>query len=290
MRGMLSFSAYSFISNTAGAILFQVDKFVLGAIANVSLVTYYVVPGNVAQRLHSGVSQLASVLLPVSADLHTRGERTALNVLYVRATRALALVIVSLAVPVFVFARQLLLEWVGEAFATTSFGTLRVLIVTYALLALTPLPYYLALGIGRPRILAVFNLVTAAINVVLIVILIPRYGLIGAAIAYLGSTVTVPVLILYVERRLLALDRSPWPSLIVRLGLVVVGQATCCFLLRPLATGLAQVIALLFLGVAIGPAIASISGYLTPEDRATLSSLVRAGRLRSRRASDSPVD
>ena len=118
MRGMLSFSAYSFISNTAGAILFQVDKFVLGAIANVSLVTYYVVPGNVAQRLHSGVSQLASVLLPVSADLHTRGERTALNVLYVRATRALALVIVSLAVPVFVFARQLLLEWVGEAFPT----------------------------------------------------------------------------------------------------------------------------------------------------------------------------
>ena len=291
MRRMVSFSAYSFISNTAGAILFQIDKFVLGALASVSLVTYYVVPGNVAQRLHIGVSGLASVALPVSADLHARGERAALNDVYVRATRAIALVIVSLTVPAFVFARQLLLEWVGEAFATTSFGTLRVLIVTYALLALTSLPYYLALGMGRPRILAVFNVVTAIINVVLIVILIPRYGLIGAAVAYLASTVTVPALILYVERRLLALDRSPWPVLIVRLGLVAVGQAVCCLLLRPLATGLTQVIALLFLGVAIGPALALISGYLTPQDRATLARLIRVRGLSGRRrVADSTVD
>lgn len=291
MRRMVSFSAYSFVSNMAGTILFQIDKIVLGSLANVSLVTYYVVPGNVAQRLHTGVSQLASVTLPVSADLHARQERAALAAIYVRATRALVLVIVSLCVPAFVFARQLLFEWVGESFADTSFGALRILIVTYALLALTALPYFISLGVGRPRILALFNVITAAINVVLIFVLIPPYGLIGAAVAYLASTVTVPFLIVYLERRVLALERSPWPSLIWRLGLVVVAQGACCLLLRPLATGLAQVIALLFLGVAIGPAVALISGYLTPADRATLSRLVDLRRLSGRgRVADSTVD
>lgn len=291
MRRMVSFSAYSFISNMAGAVLFQIDKIILGSLGNVSLVTYYVVPGNVAQRLHTGVAQLASVILPVSADLHARQERAALGAVYVRATRVLALVVVSLCVPVFVFARQLLFEWVGESFAAESFGTLRVLIITYALLALTALPYYVSLGIGRPRILAVFNVITATINVVLIFILIPAYGLIGAAFAYLAATVTVPFLIIYLERRVLALERSPWPSLILRLGLVALAQAACCLLLRPLATGLAQVIILLFVGVAIGPALALLTGYLRPEDRATLLRLMRI-RKRSirRRTADSTVD
>jgi O-antigen/teichoic acid export membrane protein len=291
MRKMVSFSGYSFISNTAGAVLYQVDKLVLGVLASVSLVTYYVVPGNVAQRLHSGVSVLANVALPVSADLHARHERQALNDFYVRATRAIALVIVTLTVPAFVYSRQLLLHWVGTAFATTSFGTLRVLLVTYALLALAVLPYYLILGMGRPQVMAMFSIVTAIINVVLIFILIPTHGLIGAAIAYLASTVTIPVLILYVERRLLELERSPWPSLAVRLGVVAVGQAGCCLLLRPLATGLAQVIGLLLLGTVLGPVLAVLTGYLTPHDRATLSRLAGISGLRARqRAADSRVD
>ena len=280
LRKMISFSTYSFVSNTAGVILFQIDKFVLGALANVSLVTYYVVPGNVAQRLHTGVSRLTAVALPVSADLHARGERKALNDFYVRATRATLLVIVTLVVPVFIFSRQLLHEWVGEDFATTSFGALRLLLLTYAALALTALPYYFALGIGRPRILAVFNVVSALVNVALIVVLIPRYGLIGAAIAYFASTLAVPVLILYIERRLLELERSPWPSLAVRLGLVVAGQIGCCLLLRPLAIGLAPVIGLVLLGAAIGPVLALLTGYLTQEDRVTLLRLVRT-RLRT---------
>lgn len=291
LRKMMSFSAYSFVSNAAGVVLFQLDKFVLGAVAGVSTVTYYVVPGNVAQRLHIGVASLTGVALPVSADLHARRETKALNDFYVRATRAIALLVVSLTVPAFVFARQLLLEWVGSAFASTSFGTLRLLLLTYAALACTALPYYVVLGIGKPRIMAAFNVVAAVVNVVLLAILIPRYGLIGAAAAYCASTVTIPPLIFYVERRLLKLDRSPWPSLVMRLGPVAMGQAACCLLLRPLATGLGQVIGLLLLGTAIGPALAWVTGYLTPQDRATLSRLTQIRGLRSReRAAESTIE
>ncbi len=281
LKKMVSFSAYSFVSNTASVVLFQMDKFVLGVLTSVSLVTYYVVPGNVAQRLHVTASSLAAVALAVSADLSARRDRTALNAFYVRATRTITLVIVSLAVPAFVLARQLMLEWVGPTFASTSFGTLRLLLLTYAALALTALPYYIVLGIGQPRIMAAFNVVAAALNLGLIVILVPRYGLIGAAIAYCASTVTVPLLIYYVERRLLELDRSPWPSLALRLCPVVAGQAVCCLLLRPLATGLGQVIGIALLGIAAGPTFAWTMGYLTPEDRRTVTRL--AARIRPRR-------
>jgi O-antigen/teichoic acid export membrane protein len=281
MKRMLSFSGYSFVSNLAGSMLFQLDKVVLGALTNVSVVTYYVVPANLAQRLHGAVARGTGIVLPVSTDLHARGETAALQRFYVRATRMVALVIVSFAVPVFVFAREILLEWVGSDFATTSFGTLRLLILTYAALSLTALPYYLTLGFGRPQVSAAFNVVTAAINVVLMVILIPPHGLIGAAVAYLASTVTVPPLIVFVERKLLQLDASPWPSLLARLSLVVAGQAVACLLLRPLADGLPQLLVVLMLGVAIAPLLAVATGYLTPQDRATFRRLVPLERLRA---------
>jgi O-antigen/teichoic acid export membrane protein len=291
LKKMLSFSGYSFVSNVAGTLLFQIDKFVLGALTNASVVTYYVVPGNLAQRLHAGTARLTSVALPISTDLHARGEKEALRQFYVRATRATALVIVSLSVPAFIFAREILLEWVGLDFATTSFGTLRVLILTFAVLSLTVLPYYVTLGLGRPQVSALFNVVTAAINLVLIVVLIPRYGLIGAAVGYLVATVTVPGLILYVEHRLLELGRSPWPSLLARLSLVGVGQAICCLLLRSLSTGLPELLALLVLCVAIGPALALATGYLSPQDRAMLLRLMPVNRLRARgRVADSTID
>jgi O-antigen/teichoic acid export membrane protein len=278
MRKMLSFSGYSFVSNLAGSLLFQFDKFVLGAMTNVSLVTYYVVPGNLAQRLHGGVSRLVGVALPVSTDLYARAEKEALQRFYVRATRVVALVTVSLTVPVFIFSREILLEWVGPEFATTSFGTLRLLILTYAALSLTALPYYLTLGFGRPQISAAFNVLTAAINLVLILILIPRYGLIGAAAAYLASTVTVPAFIVFVERRLLEFKSSPWPSLLARLSIVATGQALTCLLLRPLITGLPQLLVVLVLSVAAAAVLAVVTGYLTPQDRATFRRLLPAHR------------
>jgi O-antigen/teichoic acid export membrane protein len=279
LRKMISFSGYSFVSNLAGSLLFQVDKFVLGALTNVSVVTYYVVPGNLAQRLHTGVARLTGVALPVSTDLHARGEKEALRTFYLRATRVVALVNVSFAVPAFIFAREILLEWVGPEFATTSFGTMRLLILTYVALSLTALPYYFTLGVGRPQVSAGFNVATAVINVVLIVILIPPFGLVGAAVAYLASTVTVPFLIVYVERRLLELDSSPWPSLLARLSLVATGQAIACLLLRPHPDGLLQLLGVLILAVAIAPMLAVVTGYVTPQDRATVKRLVPVRRL-----------
>jgi O-antigen/teichoic acid export membrane protein len=282
LKSMLSFSGYSFVSNLAGSLLFHVDKFLLGALTNVSIVSYYVVPGNLARRLLTGVTRLVGITLPVSTDLHTRGEKEALDRFYVRATRVVALVTVSFALPAFILSREILLEWVGSEFAATSFGTLRLLILTFAALSLAALPYYLTHGFGRPQVSAAFNVVTALINLVLIVILIPSYGLVGAAVAYLASTATVPFLIVFVERRMLELQSSPWPSLLARLSIVAGGQTATCLLLRPFADGLPQLLGVLGLCVVVAPVLALATGYITPQDRATIRRLVPAAqRLRA---------
>jgi O-antigen/teichoic acid export membrane protein len=237
-----------------------------------------VVPANLAQRLHLGVARLVTVALPISTDLHARGEKEELRRFYIRATRATALVIVSFAVPAFIFSEDILREWVGSSFAAESSGALQILVLTYAGLSLSVLPYYVTLGLEKPQISALFNVVAAIINLALIFILIPPYGVIGAAVAYLVSTVTVPGLILYVDRRLIEFDASPWPALLARLAPVAAGQSGICLLLRPLSAGLPELLGLLLLSIATAPALALVTGYLTQQDRTTIRRLMPVGR------------
>jgi hypothetical protein len=93
--------------------------------------------------------------------------------------------------------------------------------------------------------------------------------------------VTVPVLIAYVERRVLELESSPWPSLLARLSIVIIGQCVTCLLLRPLADGLPQLLGVLALCIAVAPVLAFATGYVTPQDRATIRRLAPAQRLRA---------
>jgi O-antigen/teichoic acid export membrane protein len=183
-------------------------------------------------------------------------------------------VIISFAVPAFIFAEDILREWVGSSFAAESTSALQILVLTYAAFSLSVLPYYLTLGFGRPQISALINVVAAVINVALIFILIPRYDVVGAASAYLVSAAVVPFLIVYVERRLLEFDASPWPGLMARLAVVAVVQIFVCLLLRPLVTGVAALVGVLALSLLIAPAVAVLTGYVTSEDRATIMRFV----------------
>jgi O-antigen/teichoic acid export membrane protein len=281
LRTMFSFSTYAFAAGVSGVILFQLDKLLLGTLSSVADVTYYVIPGNLAQRLHAAVSALTGVLLPLTSGLFARGDIEHLRALYIRATRLILLFLLSVAIPAFVFAHKILQYWIGSAFAEKSSLTFRLLIATYALIALTAIPYYFALGSGRAKITAVYSAIAAALNVALMVVLIPRYGIVGAAVAYLVSTVTVPGFLWYVETRVLALRGPVWPRSLGKLAVPAAVQVACCLLVLPLVGNLFELLALLVVTMPVLGAAYFGLGFSEPADRQLLW---RVLPLRGRRA------
>lgn len=245
MRRLSAFSGYAFLANIAGVVLFQFDRVLLGAISGVVAVTFYVIPGTLAQRLHAAASALTAVVLPASSDLMARDDYARVRALYIRATRIALLFLLSFGIPAICFARPILRYWLGADFAREGTTVLQLLVGTYLLAGLTTVPYYIVLGAGRPRIAALFSALTAGTNLVLISFLIPLYGIVGAAAGYLGSMVAAPPFIWYVERRVLTLPGSFWPHLGVRLTIPVAIQVGVCLLLLPLATSLGLTILLL---------------------------------------------
>jgi O-antigen/teichoic acid export membrane protein len=269
-RRLVSLSAYIFAGNISGIVLFQFDKFYLGVVSGIALVTFYVVPGALAVRLHAAASSLTSVALPTASALFSSGDLRRVQTLYRRATWLTALFLVSVGTPAVMFAGKILLHWVGLSFEEESSETLQILIATYFVLGLSAAPYWITMAAGRPRSTIVFNLASALINIGFIFLLVPHYGILGAALAYLISVITVPGFIWYVERRVLALPRSPWSAISWRLAVGATAQVAVCFALRPFADNLLSTIALVLVCVLVAPALLYGLGFIEPEDRALL--------------------
>lgn len=271
VRRLATLSAYVLIGNVSGLVLFQFDKFYLGVINGATAVAFYVVPGALASRLHSAASSLTSVSLPAASELFAQGDFDRARTLYRRATWLTTLILASIAVPAMLFSEPLLHYWVGGDFPDKSTTVLQILIATYLLLSMSAIPYWFAMASGHLRSTGVFNGATAVINVVAILILVPRHGLIGAAVAYLVSMVTVPCFVWYAERRVLQLQRTPWLAIGWRLGIGVAVQVAVCLALRGLAHDLAATVGLVLVCIAVAPAVLFALRLIEVEDRMLLS-------------------
>ena len=268
---LATLSTYVLIGNVSGLVLFQFDKFYLGVVNGAAVVAFYVVPGALAGKLHSAASSLTSVSLPTASELFARGDPGRVRVLYRRATWLTTLTLTSVAVPAIVLSHSLLQYWVGADFAEKSTSVLQILIATYLLLSLSAIPYWLALASGNLRCTGVFNGAAAAINVVAILILVPRHGLVGAAVAYLISMVTVPCFNWYVERHVLGLPRSPWPGIVWRLGIGLAVQLVVCLALRGFADSLAATIGIALFCTPVAAVVLYALRLIEVEDRLLLS-------------------
>jgi O-antigen/teichoic acid export membrane protein len=274
---LASFSGFAFLAHVAGTVLFQFDRLVLGAINGAAAVTFYVIPGMLAQRLHTAAAALTNVVLPASSDLFAQKDEERVRRMYVRATRFTALFLLSFAIPAICFARPILLYWLGPAFAAKSTIVLQLLAATYLMFGLITVPYYIALGAGRPQIAAAFNATAAGLNVVLIAVLIPLYGIVGAAIAYLLSMAAVPVFIARIERDILRMPHDLWRELVFQLFIPAAIQISLCLLLVHLATSLVTTAALVIVTIPLLGTAFLLLGFLTVEDRELMRRLLRRG-------------
>ena len=277
LKQMFSFGSFAFVSAASGIVLFHLDKFIIGAFMGVQMVTFYAIPASLAAKIHASVANLAQVIFPLSSELITLEQKERLHHLYVRATRLVLAFVATIAIPPLFFADEILGVWLGRAFAETSATVFVLLIVAYILLTFSIVPSYLVHGAGQPRIAALFALLSGALNVALLLFLVPRFGILGAGWAYLFSVAPVPVFVVVIERRILRASGTAWIRSVSRVVPAAVVQAVACALvLQHLVEGLASLIVSLVVGSAIFPLVYFSFRLAATEDTAMLRALWHA--------------
>ena len=234
------FALVAFISNISGQTLAYFDKLIIPIFINPASLSYYSLAGSVASKSTGSLNSLTSVLFPAVSHLQGSDDQESIKRLYVRSFRLTTILNAAITLAISFFAYKIMQYWLDESFAIKASGVLMVLAATYFFVSLYSQLTNFLLGLGRTKILAAFSSSMAIINIVLLFIFLPRYGIMGAAWAYLISLLPTIYIFYYIEKRLFNLENrlAYYAKLFFKIILTgIVFYFLCTVLISPLIVG-----------------------------------------------------
>jgi O-antigen/teichoic acid export membrane protein len=263
LHEVTQFSVYVMLQDLANKTNYASDPIVIAATLSTGAVAVW----TVAQRLTDIVMRLANqlneVLFPIVVDCDSAQRDDRLRELLLQGTRLSLATVLPVAGSLALLAEPVVIGWTGPTFQPSA-RIVEVLAVVVVIRVTAWTSATVLQGAGRHRLLAISNLVAAAVNVALSVIFIRRFGLPGVALATLlpattrAALITIPVACARVgvsvwRYAALAIWPALWPGLLVLVALAAVRHRATT-LPQALAFGVAVglVYLAIFLGVAIG--------------------------------------
>jgi O-antigen/teichoic acid export membrane protein len=172
------FGVKGHVGRIASLLTWRLDLMILSMLASVEVVGYYAVATKLAEAFRPLSNAFTFVLRPVIASLPV-AEARAQGVLLYRRVFALNLVLVLVMA---VAGGPLIVHLFGQEFAA-AVPAFHILLIGLAALGGAGVLNGYYVGIGRPELNSYTALVALAVTVVLDLLLIPSYGLLGAAVA-----------------------------------------------------------------------------------------------------------
>ena len=179
-RLILSFGFSSSIIQAMARLIFYSDALVIGAFLPVAMVTYFAIAASLVDYGRALVAGISQTMTPLASGLEGGGTAEVRDVLLDGARFATHIVLPV--VLTFVFRGEAFLAlWIGPAYAERSGPVLTVLAVALWSFASYQVAISTLMGLDRHRQLVPVFVAEAIANVVLSVILVQRYGIVGAA-------------------------------------------------------------------------------------------------------------
>ncbi len=230
------FGLATIINNTASTSLAYLDRLIIPLFIGPSQLTYYSLPGNVGARIPGVTDNLSGIIFPLTAGLHGGGEHERIKRLYIRSVRLITIIASAISLSIIFLADPILRYWLSADFADNSTGILIILTITNFIIALlSPITSFF-FGLGKIKFSSLLSIVMAVLNALFLLILLPRYGIIGAAWAYLLSVLPIFYMIYFIEQKYLFLTNRGRYYLAIISKILITGSIfyiTVDFLIAP---------------------------------------------------------
>lgn len=194
---LLKYGLKQFVGVVASQIDFHASRIVIAAFLSSALVTVFSLPQTLILKAAGGMSQLSLGLLPFSVHNQKGGQRQVFRTIIFGELISLLLGLSAL-VMIWLAGEPLLQIWLGNTELVTAVAPiLRLLSLFLFLNILTPIPSIIFESWGLPQIPSISAVCTVSLDLILLWILVPSFGVTGAAASLLiSSLITVPVFLL----------------------------------------------------------------------------------------------
>jgi len=270
VKPLLRVGGWMTVSNVVGPFLVYLDRFLIATIIGAAAVAYYVTPFEIVTRLLMLPWAFAGVLFPLIASTFTPNPARSAR-LFSRGIRLVVLTLFPFVLCAIAFAHEGLALWVGESFASHSDVVLRWLALGVFMNGIVQVPFATIQAAGRADLTARIHLVELPLYVPTLWWTAHRWGIEGAAIAWMlrgGLDLAVQFV---VAKRLLPATSQPAGARARTFGLTAL--ATAALVAAALMPGLSSRI------IVVATALAAFAGLgwthmLDSDDRSYLRGLV----------------
>jgi len=274
LRRLARFGAWVTVSQVISPLLVYLDRFLIAAFVSLAAVTVYTVPSEVFNRLAIFPSSLVATLFPAFSERGTvETEKEKLTGFYNLTTRYLAFILLPFFALLILEAKDILGIWMGRQFAVEGTLVLQILALGAFFNSLARLPFAAVQALDRPDLTAKFHLLELPIYVALCVLLIPTWGIVGAAIAWTIRVSLDASLLFWAAHRYCSL-RSVWHKglgTVLSVGvLLICGLSASHFLVQAVFPRLIYATALMLMAY-----VAIWKFALSSEDRPAIARVLR---------------
>jgi O-antigen/teichoic acid export membrane protein len=255
LKRLVRFGGGVFTLRLISTIYNQMDKAIVGIVLGTRQVGLYEIANKVNVSAATIASVSVSAVVPAAASL--RREAAVVRDMFLRGSCYAVAVSLPFAVAAFIFARPLLLSWIGLR-AAPAIGAARLLMLYEAIQTPQNVASTMVYGLGRLRFPLVVHGTATLLNLVLSIALVRPLGISGVVVGTLiANGITWPALLWY-YLRVFDCRSSTWfrrvimpnlPGLVVQIGVsvalyVTLGQHTHSLVLAVLLFSISVAVSL----------------------------------------------
>jgi O-antigen/teichoic acid export membrane protein len=218
---LLRFGSWVTVSQLVSPLLVYLDRATIAAFVSLGAVTLYTVPFEAMTRLRIIPAALVGTLYPAFSERASEEQGRQLQRLYERSVSYLLLLLVPGSLYLFVLGTDLFGIWMGPSFARQTATVVPILALGVLANALAPVPDSLLQALGRPDITGKFHLLELPLHLALCALLIPRWGITGAAWASTFRLVLDSTLLFWAAGKYCRCSLGPfWLSILPRISIL----------------------------------------------------------------------
>jgi len=200
-KEMLVFGAQIFGANAINMINYQADIIMIGYFLTVTDVGYYAVAVGLSKFFWIIPQAVQSITYPATSEYWSKNNHSALQLMIDKSMKYTACLLLPIGLGVGFFATNIITLIFGDGFVHAVLP-LQILIVGTVVFGLIKSVGTSVTGMGRPDIALKLVCISATTNIVLNILLIPNYGITGAAMATATSLIIGSLLGIFVTVRM----------------------------------------------------------------------------------------
>jgi len=193
LKPLVNYGVWITVTGIIGPLMVYGDRFFVSAAVGAVLLPIYAIPQEGLQRLLIIPAALCGALLPQLAALNHQNAVAA----YKRNYKRVAVVMFGICALAAIFAYPILSWWLSVEFAQQSLPIVLILSVGIWLNSMALIPYTMLHANGNPKLTALFHLFELVLYAVALWWLANHFGLVGAAIAWVGR-VALDLILLHI--------------------------------------------------------------------------------------------